>query len=59
MLYYFAEKSIPEIASLLEVPEGTVKFRLHQGRKKAERGTTPYDERGKETGGRKKYLGKY
>lgn len=34
MLYYFAEKSIPEIASLLEVPKGTVKFRLHEGRKK-------------------------
>ena len=34
MLYYFAGKSISEISSLLEVPEGTVKFRLHEGRKK-------------------------
>ncbi len=34
MLYYFAEKSISEIAMLLEIPEGTVKFRLHEGRKK-------------------------
>ena len=33
MLYYFAEKTISEISSLLEVPEGTVKFRLHEGRK--------------------------
>ncbi|MBE6665710.1 MAG: sigma-70 family RNA polymerase sigma factor [Ruminococcaceae bacterium] len=33
MLYYFAGKSISEISSLLEVPEGTVKFRLHEGRK--------------------------
>ena len=33
MLYYFAEKSISEIAALLEIPEGTVKFRLHEGRK--------------------------
>ena len=32
LLYYFAEKSISEISSLLEVPEGTVKFRLHEGR---------------------------
>ena len=34
ILHYFAGKSISEIASLLEVPEGTVKFRLHEGRKK-------------------------
>ena len=34
LLYYFAEKSISEIATLLEVPEGTVKFRLHEGREK-------------------------
>ena len=34
LLYYFAGKSISEISSLLEVPEGTVKFRLHEGRKK-------------------------
>lgn len=33
LLYYFAEKSISEISSLLEIPEGTVKFRLHEGRK--------------------------
>ncbi|MBQ3489706.1 MAG: sigma-70 family RNA polymerase sigma factor [Clostridia bacterium] len=33
MLYYFAGKSIPEISSLLEIPKGTVKFRLHEGRK--------------------------
>ena len=34
ILHYFANKSISEISSLLEVPEGTVKFRLHEGRKK-------------------------
>ena len=34
MLYYFAEKSISEIARLLKIPEGTVKYRLHEGRKK-------------------------
>ncbi len=33
MLHYFAEKSISEISALLDVPEGTVKFRLHEGRK--------------------------
>lgn len=33
MLYYFAEKSISEIASLLKIPVGTVKYRLHEGRK--------------------------
>ena len=33
MLYYFAEKSISEIARLLEIPEGTVKYRLFEGRK--------------------------
>ena len=33
MLHYFAEKSISEIASLLKIPVGTVKYRLHEGRK--------------------------
>ena len=34
LLHYFADKSISEISSLLQTPEGTVKFRLHEGRKK-------------------------
>ncbi|MBQ9703954.1 MAG: hypothetical protein IJV68_05370, partial [Clostridia bacterium] len=33
-LYYLAEKSISEISTLLSVPEGTIKYRLHEGRKK-------------------------
>jgi len=33
-LYYLAEKSVNEISSLLSVPEGTVKSRLYEGRKK-------------------------
>ncbi len=32
-LYYTAELSVPEIAELLRLPEGTVKSRLHRGRK--------------------------
>jgi len=34
LLYYFAEKSISEISQLSDLPEGTVKFRLFEGRKK-------------------------
>ncbi|MGM9680709.1 MAG: sigma-70 family RNA polymerase sigma factor [Eubacteriales bacterium] len=34
MLYYFADKSIREISELLSIPEGTVKFRLSESRKK-------------------------
>lgn len=34
ILYYFSNKSIREISNLLSVPEGTVKSRLHDGRKK-------------------------
>ncbi|MBQ9744359.1 MAG: sigma-70 family RNA polymerase sigma factor [Clostridia bacterium] len=34
MLFYLAEKSIREISSLLSVPEGTIKSRLYEGRKK-------------------------
>jgi RNA polymerase sigma-70 factor (ECF subfamily) len=33
-LYYFAGRSVREISALLSVPEGTVKFRLHDGRNK-------------------------
>ena len=33
-LFYLAEKSIREISSLLSVPEGTVKSRLYDGRRK-------------------------
>ncbi len=33
-LFYLAEKTVKEISSLLCVPEGTVKSRLHDGRKK-------------------------
>lgn len=34
LLYYFAEKSIKEISEILSIPEGTVKFRLSESRKK-------------------------
>lgn len=34
LLHYFAEKSIAEISQILDLPEGTVKFRLFEGRKK-------------------------
>ena len=34
MLYYFAGKSIREISEILSVPEGTIKFRLSESRKK-------------------------
>ena len=34
MLYYFAEKSVREISEILSIPEGTVKFRLADARKK-------------------------
>ncbi|MHB1154438.1 MAG: RNA polymerase sigma factor [Eubacteriales bacterium] len=34
MLHYFAGKSIREISDILSVPEGTIKFRLSESRKK-------------------------
>ena len=34
VLHYFGEMSVPEIAKAVEVPEGTVYWRLHEGRKK-------------------------
>ena len=34
VLCYFDEMSVPEIAKAVEVPEGTVYWRLHEGRKK-------------------------
>lgn len=34
VLRYFEDLSIPEIAEILGVPEGTVKFRLHAARQK-------------------------
>ena len=40
VLHYFAEKSISEISELLEIPEGTVKFRLHEGRKQLKKELT-------------------
>ena len=33
MLYYFAEKSVKDIANILSIPEGTVKFRLSESRR--------------------------
>ena len=32
MLYYFEELTVPEISSVLQIPRGTVKSRLHAGR---------------------------
>jgi|GEM_PF-620140 len=37
ILYYLQEKSIPEIAKLLSIPEGTVKSRLYDARQKIKR----------------------
>lgn len=37
LLYYMEELSITQIASLLKIPEGTVKSRLYQARKKLEK----------------------
>lgn len=34
VLHYFDEMSVPKIAEVLEIPEGTVYWRLHEGRKK-------------------------
>ena len=34
VLHYFGEMSVPEIAKAAEIPEGTVYWRLHEGRKK-------------------------
>ena len=34
VLYYFDEMSVPDIARVVEVPEGTVYWRLHEGRKR-------------------------
>ena len=34
VLHYFDEMSVPEIAKAAEIPEGTVYWRLHEGRKK-------------------------
>ena len=34
VLHYFDEMSVPEIASALSVPEGTVYWQLHEGRRK-------------------------
>lgn len=33
MLYYFEQNTLPEIAEILGIPEGTVKSRLYKGRK--------------------------
>ena len=34
VLHYFDGMSVPDIAKALEVPEGTVYWRLHEGRKR-------------------------
>ncbi len=38
LLYYIAEKSIKEIAEILSIPEGTVRSRLTESRKKLKKG---------------------
>lgn len=37
LLYYMEERQIREISEILHLPEGTVKSRLHQARKRLER----------------------
>lgn len=37
VLYYFEQNSLPEIAEILGIPEGTVKSRLHSARKTLEK----------------------
>lgn len=37
LLYYMEERQIMEISEILRLPEGTVKSRLHQARKRLER----------------------
>ena len=33
VLRYFEDRTVPEIAAILKIPEGTVKFRLHKAKK--------------------------
>lgn len=48
-LHYFEDKSVSEIAELLNIPEGTVKWRLSEGRKQLRKGyevmEKSYDEK--------------
>ena len=37
ILYYMEEFNIREISNILDLPENTVKSRLHRGRKKSQR----------------------
>lgn len=37
VLFHYEDKSISEISAILDIPEGTVKSRLHNGRKKVEK----------------------
>lgn len=45
VLYYYSELPIPEIAQLLECPEGTVKSRLNYARQKIKAGILAVEER--------------
>ena len=44
-LHYFCDLSVSEIAAKLGIPEGTVKWQLHDGRKKLRKGLGAMNER--------------
>lgn len=37
LLYYMEERSVEQIADILQIPRGTVKSRLHKARKRLEK----------------------
>lgn len=47
-LFYFSEMSIPEIAEIMEVSEGTVKSRLNSSRAKIKTAVEKYEEENKD-----------
>jgi RNA polymerase sigma factor (sigma-70 family) len=47
VLYYLKMKTIPEIACLLSIPEGTVKRRLHNARQQVKEGLKNMQENGR------------
>lgn len=45
IMYYFDDMSIPEIAEIIDCPEGTVMSRLNLARKKIKKAITDYEEK--------------